>query len=161
MQPVTLIPVCPAGTTPVPSPQEPLALSNGRAGVGAWIRAMLFTLLGWAALLCAGLGGTMGVASQSLANKLAANAQQLQRHGGTSLASRAVQRDQSVVAAAQRLAQDSRAVVLDHAKGALLTGEVTLRIDAQRADEPPLSATETRLKPRSRAHQSRAPPALA
>ena len=122
---------------------------------------MLFTLLGWAALLCAGLGGTISVASQSLANKLAANAQQLQRHGGNSLASRAIQRDQSMVPAAQQPAQDSRAVVLDHAKRPLLTGKVTLRIDARRADEQPLSATEPRLKPGGRAHQSRAPPALA
>jgi hypothetical protein len=119
-------------------------------------------MLAWAALLlCTGLGGTVGVASQTLANKLAANAQHFQRHGGTSLASRAVRRDQLAVRAAQQIAEDSRAVVLDPTDGALPAAEVTLRIDARPADEPPLSAIEPRLTPRSRAHPSRAPPVLA
>jgi hypothetical protein len=50
---------------------------------------------------------------------------------------------------------------LDQAGVALPAGEVMLRIKAQRADEPPLSATEPRLKPRNRAHPTRAPPVLA
>ena len=119
-----MIPVCPAGTTPVPSPPEPLALSNGRVGAGAWIQSVLFTLLAWAALLCTGLGGTVGVASQTLANKLAANAQHLQRHGGSSLSSRAVRRDQPAVTSVQQIAEDSRAVVVDPTVGALPAGEV-------------------------------------
>lgn len=103
----------------------------------------------------------MGVASQTLANKLAANPQHLQRHGGTSLASRAVRRDQSAVTSVQQVAEDSRAVVLDHADGALPAGEFTLQVEEQRADEPPTSAAEPRLKLRNRAHPSRAPPVLA
>ena len=103
----------------------------------------------------------MGVASQSLANKLAANAQQLQRHGGTSLASRAVRRDQAAPPASRLIAKEAQAVVSDPTDGALPAGGVTLRIDAQRADEPPLSAAEPRLTPRNRAHPSRAPPVLA
>jgi hypothetical protein len=145
----------------VASPPEQLALSNGRVGAGACIQAVLFTLMVWAALLCTGLGGTVGVASQTLANKLAANAQQLQRHGGTSLASRAVRRDQPAVTSVQQITQDSPAVVLAPADGTLPAGEVMLRIDAHRADVPPLSVTEPRLKPRNRAHPSRAPPVLA
>jgi hypothetical protein len=121
----------------------------------------LLTLLAWAALLCIGLAGSVGVASQTLANKLATNAQHLQRHGGTSLASRALRRDQLAETSVQQIAQDSRAVVWDPTGGALPADEVTLPIDAQRADEPPLSATEPRLKPRSRAHPTRAPPVLA
>ena len=161
MRVVTTIHACLAGTAALPSPPEPLALSDGRAGVGAWLQAVLLALLTWAALLCAGLGGTLGVASQTLANKLAANAQHLQRHGGTSLASRAVRRDQAAPPASRQIAKDSRAAVSDPTDGALPAGGVALRIDAQRADEPPLSATEPRLKPRIRAHPSRAPPVLA
>jgi hypothetical protein len=155
------IPACPAGTTPVPSPPEPLALSNGRVGAVAWLQAVLLTLLAWAALLCIGLAGSVGAASQTLANKLAINAQHLQRHGGTSLASRAVRHDQPAVTSVHQIAEDSRAVVLGPTDGALLAADVTLPIDAQRADEPQHSATEPRLTPRNRAHPSRAPPVLA
>lgn len=151
----------PVGTVPVPSLPEPLALSNGRVGAGAWLQAILFTLLAWATLLCAGLGGTVGVASQTLANKLAANAQHFQRHGGPSLASRALRRDQSAVLSVQQIAEDSRTGILAHAGGALPAGEGTLRVDAQHADEPPRSAAEPALTPRNRAHPSRAPPVLA
>ncbi len=80
---VNISAVRPVGNPPVPSPPppQPLALSNGRAGVGAWLQALLFSMLAWAAVLCTGLGGSMGVASQTLANKLAASAQHVQRHG--------------------------------------------------------------------------------
>ena len=111
-------------------------------GVGVWLQAVLFTLLAWAALLCTGLGGTVGVASQSLGNKPAANAQQLQRHAGTSLTSRDVRRDQAAPPAVRQIADDARAVVLGSTDGALPAGGVTQRIDAQRADQPPPSATE-------------------
>ena len=69
----------------------------------ASVQAVLFALLAWAALLCAGLGGTAGGASQTFANKLVPNFQHLQRHGGTSLASRAVRRDQSAVRPVQHV----------------------------------------------------------
>lgn len=155
-----MIPFYSSSNTPVRSPLEPLALSNGRADDGAWLQAVLFALLAWAALLCAGLGGTVGVASQSLAKKLAANSQHLQGTG-TSLASRVVRRDQQAVLAALQIAENSRAEVLDHADGALPVGEVTLRIDAQRAAESAISTTEPRRTPRNRAHPSRAPPVQA
>ena len=70
-------------TTPAPSPPEPLALPSGRAGTGAWLQEVLFTLWAWAALVCTGLGGNLGVASQTLANKLAATGAMTQdRLGG-------------------------------------------------------------------------------
>ena len=69
--------------TPVPPPPEPLALSSGRAVAGAWLQAVLFTLLAWAAVVCTGLSGNLGAASQSLANKLAATGAMTQdRVGG-------------------------------------------------------------------------------
>ena len=58
-------------TTPVPPPPEPVALSSGRAVAGALLQVVLFTLLAWAAVMCTGLGDNLGVASQTLANKLA------------------------------------------------------------------------------------------
>ena len=121
----------------------------------------MFTFLAWAALLCAGLGGTVGIVSNTLAGKLAANVQHLQRQAGTSLATRAARRDHPQVIAAQPFADSGRAVVVDNAGGALPAGEVTLGVDEQRADEPPTSAAEPRLKLRNRAHPSRAPPVLA
>ena len=156
-----MTPCCPAGTTPVPPPPEPLALSSGRAGAGAWLQAVLFTLLAWAAVVCTGLGGNLGIASQSLANKLAANAQHLQRHGGTSLASRAVQRDQAAATSSQQAAEHSQSLAWDATDGILPADVAGLRIDTGRADEPPLSTTKPHLKPRKLAHSSRAPPVLA
>ena len=161
MQTVPMTSSCLAGTAPVPPPPEPLALSSGRAGAGAWLQAIVFTLLAWAAVVCSSLGGTAGVASQSLANKLAANAQHLQRHGGTSLASRAIRRDQAAATPVQQVAEDSQSLAWDATDGTLPADVAGLRINAQRVDEPPLSTTEPHLKPRKRAHPSRAPPVLA
>ena len=144
---VTMTPFCPASTTPVRSPLEPLALSTRRADVCTWLQAVLLALLAWAALLCAGLGSAVGLAPQSLASKLAANAQHLQRHG-TSLASRVVRRDQSTVLALQ-IAENSQAVVLEHADAAPPAGEIPPRIEAQRAAESTISVTERRLTPRN------------
>ena len=123
-----------------------------------WIQVILLTLLAWAALLVTGLGGTMGGASQTLAHKLAANAQHLQRHGSSSLTSRALRRNESAVTSVQQVAEDSRAIGFHPTDGALPTSVVTLLIDAQQVDEPPRSATELCLKRRNRAHPSRAPP---
>ena len=87
VQAMSMTPSCPASTststTPAPSPPEPLALPSGRAGTGAWLQEVLFTLWAWAALVCTGLGGNLGVASQTLANKLAATGAMTQdRLGG-------------------------------------------------------------------------------
>jgi hypothetical protein len=142
-------------------PPEPLAQLIGRAGTGAWLQAVLFTLLAWAAVVCTGLGGTVGVASQSLANKLASNAQHFRRHGGTSLTSRAIRRDQAEATSVQQVAGESQALAWDHTAGTPPANLVGLRIDAQRVHEAPLSATEPHLKQRKRAHPNRAPPVLA
>ena len=83
VQAVSVTPSCPAGTTPVPPPPEPLVLSSGRAVAGAWLQAVLFTLLACAAVVCTGLGGSLGVASQSHAKRLTATGAMTQdRVGG-------------------------------------------------------------------------------
>lgn len=142
-------------------PLAPLALPIGRAGTGAWLQAVLFTLLAWVAVVCTGLGGTVGVASQSLAHKLAANAQHLQRHGGTSLSSRALRRDQAAATAVQQVAEPSQILAQDLTAWAPSAQVAGLRVEARRALEPPVSLAAPHLKPRHRAHPSRAPPALA
>lgn len=156
-----MLPVCPAGNMPAPSPPEPLAWSSGQGDTRAALRAVMVTLLAWAALLCAGLGGTVGVVSQTLAGKLAASAQHLQRQGGTSLASRAVRRELPAVAAGLQVAEASRAVVEVHADGALPSGDIALPMGQQRSDARAPAATEPGLSPRHRAPPSRAPPILA
>ena len=158
---VNMIAVCLAGARPMPSPQGSLAPSNGRAGAGAWLQAVVLTMLAWAAVVGTGLGGNLAVASQSLANKLAANAQHLQRQGGASLASRTVRRDQAAAMPVQHFARDSQALAWDLTDGALPAGAVGLQIDTEQTDEPPPAANEPHLKPHKRAHPSRAPPVLA
>jgi hypothetical protein len=160
---VTTTQFCPAGITPRPPPPDPLTLSSdrSRAGTGAWLHAVLLTLLAWAALVCTGLGGAVGVASQSFANKLAANVQHLQRQGGTSLASRTARRDPVAATSVQQLAQDSQALASDVPDGPPPTAERRLRIDTQQADEATPASTEPHHKPHNRAHPSRAPPFLA
>lgn len=150
---------CPAGTTPVLGVS--LALSSGTLSTGPWLRAFLLTLLVWATVVCTGIGGTVGLASQSLSNKLTANVQHLQRHGGTSHTSRAVRRDQAAAMSVQHVAGDSQALGWDLTDGTPPAGEVGLQIDTQRANEPSLSATEPNLKQVRRAHPSRAPPLVA
>ncbi|MFY7916447.1 MAG: hypothetical protein ACOVPA_17465 [Rubrivivax sp.] len=151
----------PVSTTPAPQAPEPPVLPNSSGGARACLQALLFTLMAWAAVVSTGLGGTVGVAYQSLANKLAANAQHLQRHGGSSLASRAVRRDQVAAASVQKFSEDSQALVWDHTDAALPADELGLRIHPLRAETPLLSATQPPLTPRKRAHPSRAPPVLA
>lgn len=159
VQAVTTTSFCPSSTMPVLG--EPLELSSGTLSTGAWLRAVLFTLLVWATVVCTGIGGTVGLASQSLSNKLTANVQHLQLHGGTSLTSRAVRRDQAAAMSVQHVAGDSQALVWDLTDGAQPAGEVGLQIDTQRAYEPSLSATDPNLKQRRSAHTSRAPPFVA
>ncbi len=122
---------------------------------------MLVTLLAWTALLCAGLGGTVGVVSQTLAGKLAASVQHLQRHGGPSLSSRTVRRELPAVAAELKVAEVSAAVVEVHADGAVPPGRIALpTVERQSAARAP-AATEPRPKSRHRMPPSRAPPLLA
>lgn len=122
---------------------------------------MLVTLLAWTALLCAGLGGTVGVVSQTLAGKLAASVQHLQRHGGPSLSSRTVRRELPAVAAELKVAEVSAAVVEVHADGAVPPGRIALpTVELQSAARAP-AATEPRPKSRHRMPPSRAPHLLA
>jgi hypothetical protein len=160
-----------AGVTPAPaSPAKPARLplrSSTRAsarGVGpthAAVQAVFITLLAWAALLCTGLGGTVGAVSPSLAGKVAPSAQYLQRQSGTSQAMRAVRRDSAAIVA-QALATEPPPAWMQEPDGsALLAGTRTLQ------DRPPYTDTHLRapiepaLKPRHRAPPGRAPPALA
>ena len=123
-----------------------------------WLQAVLVTLLTWAALLCTGLSGTVGVMSQTLAGKLAASAQHLQRHAGTSLATRAARGQATAALTAHRLAQEPQGVVPErpdlpsvHAEATPGTWAIaaapTLGLEQ---DSPP--------QPALRAHRSRAPP---
>lgn len=74
-------------------------------------QASLVTLLAWVALLCAGLGGTVGVVSQTLAGKLAASMQHLHRQAGASQASRALRGEPSSASAEQMHAEGAAEVV--------------------------------------------------
>lgn len=87
-------------------------LPRGRSGtvLGA-AQASLVTLLAWVALLCAGLGGTVGVVSQTLAGKLAAGMQHLHRQAGATQASRALRGEAASASAEQTHAQASATVV--------------------------------------------------
>lgn len=55
--------------------------------------AALLALLAWLAVLAAGLGGSVGAWTQTLAGKLPAQAQHLQRLQGAAAATRAAQRE--------------------------------------------------------------------
>lgn len=134
---------------------------GGPTGARNTVQAMLVTLLAWTALLCAGLGGTVGVVSQTLAGKLAASVQHLQRHSGPSLSSRAVRRELPAVSAELRLAEASAAVVEVHADGAVPPGRIALPTAKRASDARSLAATEPRPAARHRMPPSRAPPLLA
>ena len=157
---MTLVRALPVSATALPTEQS-LARPEDSAGVGSRIPAVLLAVLAWAVLLCAGFGGTLGFASQALASKLAAHAQQLQRHAGHSQASRAVRGEQAALPASRQVAEDARTVAPDPVAGALPAGSVTLAVDARRADEAPVPANEPRPKPRASGHPSRAPPSMA
>ncbi len=122
---------------------------------------MLIALLAWAALLCAGLGSTVGGVSQKLASKLAASAQYLQRQGGPSLASRAARREHQAAAAELRVAEAPRAVVEVQADGATPVGEIAPPGTQPRTDARPRADSAPHLRSRHRSPLSRAPPLLA
>lgn len=133
-------------------------------GVGAAqraVQAVLITLLTWAALLCTGLGGTVGAVSQSLASKLAASAQYLQRQGGTSQAIRAVRRDSAAIVAQAQVTEPPPAGTQPPAESAIPAGMSTPPEGPPHTDAGPLASIEPALKPRFRAPPGRAPPALA
>jgi hypothetical protein len=123
---------------------------------------MLIALLALAAVLCSGLNGTVGGVSQTLAGKLTASVQFLQRQGGPSPGYRLVHRELPAGAVERKVAAVSQAVVKHKAK-------VEVH-DVKSAEEsaPPQSwhrtvapsniVTETRQYLRHRSPPSRAPP---
>ncbi|MEJ7928863.1 hypothetical protein WG922_02645 [Ramlibacter sp. AN1015] len=151
-------PLRPADNAAASTLPAQLELSQGR---GDWVQAVMVTLLAWLALLCAGLSGTPGVASHQLAGKIAGNGQHFQRQAGTSHAARAARRDSPALAATQQFAHAWHAAGIDDVDGPLPGGHFTFSNDECHADEAPPSKPAPRLKPRYRAHPSRAPPLLA
>lgn len=153
--------VSPSAVHTTPMQPDPLLLPSHRIGARACLQLALFILLAWAATLCAGLGGAMGGVSQSLAAKLSANAQHLQRQAGGAQGTRAARRDQREVGAVRQLAQDTRAIGTEPHDAALLVDWTPLQVAQQQVDDQPGTTAAPPLKPRGRAHPSRAPPALA
>ncbi len=143
-----------------PRPGPCLPPARAEATSAAW-QAVLVTLLAWAALLCAGLGGTVGGVSQTLAGKLAASAQHLQRHGGTSMSSRALRRELPAATAGLKLAEAAAAVRGGHGEAA-----GPAHIAARPLTRPQVApaapvATPPLLRTRHLAPPGRAPPTLA
>ena len=134
--------------------------AGAATGTRTAVQAMLVTLLAWTALLCAGLGGTVGVVSQTLAGKLAASVQHLQRHGGPSLSSRAVRRELPAVSAELKVAEASAAVFEVHVDGGVPPGGITLPAVERASDARASASTEPRPAARHRMPPSRAPPLL-
>ncbi len=144
---------------------EPPAPAVGRTGARASVQAALIALLAWAALLCAGLGAAVGVNSQTLAGKLAAAAQVLQRQAGASSASRTLRRELPAVAAGLKVAEATHATreaIELHGDGALPAGAIALPLTPRGASgRPKPAAVEADLGPRDLTPPSRAPPPMA
>lgn len=160
--PVKIPPVRLAPVESAPLRPDLRTPAGGAAGTSTAIQAMLVTLLAWAALLYAGLGGN-AVALQTLAGKLTASVQhlQLQRHGGTSPSSRAWRRELPAVAAELKTAEASGAVVEVRAAGAVRGGRITLPTVVRHSDAQAPKVIEPRAAARHRMPPSRAPPILA
>jgi hypothetical protein len=122
------------------------------------IQVALTAVLACMALLCAGLGGNVGVVSQTLAGKLAASVQFLQRHGGTSLASRVVRRDIPAVAADLRVAEAPRAVAQPPGEGVVPPDALALPVALLDAVAKPGPASQPVHSPSRLSPPSRAPP---
>jgi hypothetical protein len=139
-----------------------VAPASDRPAVLPWLQAVLVTLLTWAALLCTGLSGTVGVMSQTLAGKLAASAQHLQRHAGTSLATRAARGQAPAVLTAHRLAQEHQLVAPERADLAgVPPADATPRAWTVAAASALGLEQDAPPQPALRAHRSRAPPSRA
>ena len=161
VRPVKIPPVRFAVVESAPSGPDPCTPSGSPVGTRTTVQAVLVAFLAWAALLCAGLGGTVGAVSQTLAGKLAASAQHLQRPGGTSVASRAVRRELAAVAAELKVAEASAAVFELHVDGAVPAGGITLPMVARQSEAQAPALTQLRPDARHRTPPSRAPPLLA
>jgi hypothetical protein len=164
-------------TPPDLHPASPEAAPSARAdaprngpGAWAWWQALALSVLAWMALLCAGLGSTAGVVTQTLAGKLPVNAQHhLQRHAGNALASRSARRDHTPALEQRQVAEVGVAVLLnpldkprDNPLEAPPAAAGEQRSPVVHAVQAPLPVAAPALAQRwPRAHLSRAPPALA
>ncbi len=127
----------------------------------AAVQAFLIALLALAALLCVGLGSTVGVVSQSLASKLIASAQYLQRQSGSSLVYRAARQALPAVAADVRTTDALGPLNGTHVDGAIPVSELAPpRFPARKASLPDAD-TGPILRSRHWSPPSRAPPRLA
>ncbi|MCR5864405.1 MULTISPECIES: hypothetical protein [Aquincola] len=125
----------------------------------------MFVLLAWLGVLCAGLGASVGLASHTLAGKLSAHVQPMQRPtsaSGASQVTRSARRHDTAQVAAMRL-PDARwtHAVLDAGMDALPSAVFRLPVLAQQAAQPPPVTGPPRSRQPARAHRSRAPPSLA
>lgn len=151
----------PADRETASPPAAALAPSSGQRGSAAALPAVFVALLAWAALLCAGFGGTVGVISQTLAGKLAASAQFLQRQGGTSSTARALRRELPAVATSLTVVEAARAVVKSIEDAAPPASAIAPRVDQRHTDGYLPVAAELRLGHRHPTPPSHAPPSLA
>jgi hypothetical protein len=120
---------------------------------------VLFTLLTWAALLCTGLGGSLGLASQNLASKLATPAQHLQRPAGTTQATRAARQDLPAATATCSFASGWSLVPGDFGdSSALPAGGFIWRGGVPRGPPEAAASCDVRGALRDPAHPCRAPP---
>lgn len=135
------------------------------AAAAAWLRVAVLVLLAWLSVLAAALGGGAGLVSQTLAGKLAAHVQPLQRPTSASGASQAMRsaRRHDTAQALQARPVDSRwlSTTLDAGPDALPGWVFRLPVLAQQAAQPPPVTGPPRSRQPTRAHRSRAPPSLA
>lgn len=141
---------------------DALARVAGSGRVRGAVETLLIALLALAAVLCSGLSGSVGSVSQTLAGKLTASVQFLQRQGGPSPGYRLARRELPTGAIERKVAEVSQATVKLKAKAEAH--------DVGSAEEsaPPKSwhrtvalsniDTETRQYLRHRLPPSRAPP---
>ncbi len=143
-------------------PWRPQPCMDSRIPSGSYrvLQAILVTLLAWVALLCVGLGGTVGVVSHTLIGKLAASVQHLQRQGGTSLSSRVLRRE-FPVAAELNTSEASAASAEVRVDSGVLAGRDALPVNQRHTEASAFTATEPRLCVRHGLPPSRAPPVLA
>lgn len=132
----------------------------------AWLRVAVLVLLAWFSVLITALGGGAGLVSHTLAGKLAAHVQPLQRLTGASGASQATRsaRRHDAAQASQAGPVDARWVntVPDAGADALPSRwAFRLPVLAQQAARPPPATGPPRSRQPTRAHRSRAPPSLA
>lgn len=140
-------------------------------GAWAWWQALALSVLAWMALLCAGLGSTAGVVTQTLAGKLPVNAQHhLQRQTGAALASRSARRDHTPTLEQRQVAEVGAAEVgvavllnpLDNPLEAPPAAVSVQRPPVVHAVQAPQTVAAPAPAQRGpRAHPSRAPPVLA